>query len=377
MSVLRQWHADATQRVQWSTGVYQGLLDVTPEEIPTLFGDLDASRRRFLAVDANVWRIYGQQITDLLNRFGVEYSDPCIIQGGESAKTRDTARQVYKELEKFGVARFGEAPIAIGGGVLHDLFGMVAGEYRRGLTWEFIGTTVTAAIDAMFALKCAVNDEWKNRSGLYHPARYSWTDPRFFETLPLSDIRAGFAEVIKVAVAGDQVLFDLLEDNGPRVVGERFQGADEAAAEILARAIAWMMCELESNPWERNPARASYLGHNISPGIEPRLPHGRAVALDIAWTTMIAWRRDLVDLATRDRILQVIRSAGLEVWHPVMEESQRLIAALEDTALHRGGEQLVPTPIGIGSVTYLNDITTAELLGAVEDQHGVWLADAS
>ncbi|WP_025619702.1 3-dehydroquinate synthase family protein [Salinispora cortesiana] len=365
-----KWEAQVTRPVRWSTALYDGLLELTPRSEPTLFGDLDRSRRRFVTIDESVWRLYQKEITGLLDRYRLEWNNPpCLLPGGEDAKTRDEADRIYDEMDAFGVPRFGEPPIAIGGGVLHDVFGLVAGEHRRGVSWDFIGTTLVAAIDSMFALKCGVNTGWKNRAGLYHPARSSMTDARFFRTLQEHAIRDGFAEIIKVAVAGDAALFRILEEHGPRVAEERFRATDDASEEILSRSISWMMRELKRNPFEHETARASYLGHNISPGIEPIETHGHAVALDIAWTSMIAWRRGLIGRFVRDRILRLIRSLGLDVWHPAMADTQRLAAALSDTARHRGGQQRIPTPTRVGRVTYLGDVTTDELRRAVEDQH--------
>lgn len=370
MSRLWKWEAQVARPMSWSTALYDGLLELKPRSEPTLFGDLDRSRRRFVTVDESVWRRYQKEITGLLDRYRLEWNNPpCLLPGGEDAKTRDDANRIYDEMDAFGVSRFGEPPIAIGGGVLHDVFGLVAGEYRRGVSWNFIGTTLVAAIDSMFALKCGVSEGWKNRAGLYHPARSSMTDARFFATLEPHRIRDGFGEIIKVAVAGEPALFRLLEEHGPRVAEERFQAADDASEEILSRSIAWMMRELKRNPFEHETARASYLGHNISPGIEPIVTHGHAVALDIAWTSMIAWRRGLIGRFVRDRILRLIRSLGLDVWHPAMADTQRLVAALSDTARHRGGQQRIPTPTRVGRVTYLGDVTTDELRRAVEDQH--------
>lgn len=370
-----KWEAQVSRPVEWRTALYDGLLELTPRSDPELFGDLSHSRRRFVAVDESAWGVYQKEITSLLDRYRLEWNNPpSLLPGGEDAKTRESANRISDEMNAFGVARFDEPPIAIGGGVLHDVFGMVAGEYRRGVSWDFIGTTLVAAIDSMFALKCGVSAGWKNRAGLYHPARLSMTDARFFQTLPPHQIRDGFAEIIKIAVAGDCALFRLLEEDGPRVAEERFRSYDGPSEEILHRSISWMLRELKRNPFERETARASYLGHNISPGLEPTVTHGHAVALDIAWTGMIAWRRGLIGRFVRDRILRLIRSFGLDVWHPAMADTDRLVAALSDAARHRGGQQLIPTPDRVGRVTYLGDVTTDELRRAVEDQHQ-WESD--
>lgn len=372
----RTWTRRAVRRVKWTAGIATGLLDHTPESAPNLFGLAD-SRRRFVVMDENVWRHYGDAITALLSRYGIQYNDPpLLIPGGEHAKTRAAVDQVLSAMDSFGVARFGEPPQGWGGGVLHDILGLAAGEFRRGVAFDFFATTLVCAIDSMFALKCAVNQGWKNRAGLYHPARYSWTDPQFFRTLTDDDIREGTAEIIKWAIAGDRRLFRLLEDHASRVVSEKYQGTDRATAAILCRTIAGMMTELSGNPYELVTARPSYLGHGISPALEPRLKHGQAVALDVLLTTMVAWRRGLISPTQRDRIVALIRGVGLQPWDSALEDTSGLLRALGDTALHRGGRQNITAPVGLvarhvtlplgAKVAYL-ELTQSDLERARDD----------
>lgn len=376
MARVKTWSARATRRVKWTTGVVPGLLDREPGEFPSLFGDLRLSRRRFVVIDEQVWDFYGTRIVGLLGRYGIEHNEPLILPGGEGAKTRESVDRILSEMQRFGVPRFGNTVVGWGGGVLHDTLGVAASEWRRGVEFTFFATTLVAAIDTMFALKCAISGLWKNRSGSYHPASRSWTDPQFFATLSDEDIREGMAEIIKWAVGGDARLFRLIAEHGARVIGEKFQGEDAATAAILNRTIRGMLRELAGNPYEASPRRRSYIGHGISPGFEPAARHGEAVTLDILLTALIAQRRGLISERQTHGIVHVIRSTGLPVWHPVLDDTDRMMEALKDTAQHRGGKQLIPAPVGrwgslvtlpIGTrVAYL-ELSRAEIERARDD----------
>ncbi|MEW5352289.1 2-epi-5-epi-valiolone synthase [Streptomyces sp. 16-176A] len=360
-------HLDLT----WTANIHPGLLDAKPRDYPDLFGPLRTSTRRLPIIDRRVHAIYGKKIRALLARYGIHHPEPLVIPGGEAAKCAATVDRIHRHMETWGVPRFGEPLLIWGGGVAHDVGGYAAATYRRGVPYIVFATTLVCAIDAMFALKVAVNSHYKNRVGSYHPPTAAHADPAFFATLDRGQILDGLGEVFKVAVALDGDLFPLLEQHGARVTAERFQSDDPATLAILHRSIAAMGVELSGNPFEHDPQRASYAGHSLSPAMEPALSHGAAVVLDLLLTTMIAWRRGVVSAPYRDRIVTLARTLGLPRWHPVLERSPlTLFDALTDTARHRGGRQLVPVPYGEpGRVRYLDGIGLTELQRALEDLH--------
>lgn len=375
MATREEAHAitfSARRDLTWSACVQPGLLDLGPDSHPNLFGTLDGSRRRLLVIDDAVYATYGGRILSLLARYGIEHPEPCTIAGGEHSKTSGTVAQIHARMERWGVPRFGEPILIWGGGVMHDVAGYAAATYRRGVPYLCFGTTLVAAIDAMFALKVATNDLYKNRIGTYHPPLSALADPEFFATLTRAQILDGAGEIFKVAVALDGDLFPLLEKHGARAIAEKFQGQDGPTLHILEGTLAAMAAELSGNPYELNPQRASYAGHNISQVMEPELTHGAAVALDLVITTMISWRRGHIDEHYRDRIVSLARSLGLPLWHKVLERPSELGRALVDTARHRGGHQLVPAPSGQpGTVRYLDGITLPELQRALSDLHAI------
>jgi len=87
----------------------------------------------------------------------------------------------------------------------------------------------------------------------------------------------------------------------------------------------------------------------------------------MALTTLIAHRRGLITTHGRDRILRVMIALGLPTWDRLMT-ADLITAALHDTILLRDGQQRLPLPIGIGGVTFVNDVTDEELADAVNAQ---------
>jgi 3-dehydroquinate synthase len=140
---------------------------------------------------------------------------------------------------------------------------------------------------------------------------------------------------------------------------------------VLHAATQGMLEELQPNLWEAKLERCVDYGHTFSPTVEMRaLParlHGEAVCVDMALTTILAYRRGLLTADQRDRVFAVMATLELPTWNSLLD-AETLALALQDTVRHRDGRQRLPIPMGIGSVTFVNDVTPEELEIAVAIQ---------
>jgi 2-epi-5-epi-valiolone synthase len=334
--------------------------------------DFGGQRRRFVVVDSNVDLLHGDTVRAYFEHHDVDYA-MVVVQANETVKDFDTAARIAEELDTFGIARRKEPVIVIGGGVLMDIVGLVASLYRRGTPFLRVPTTLIGLVDAGIGAKTGVNfNGHKNRLGTYAPADLTLLDRSFLSTMGRRHIGNGLAEILKIALIKDIALFELLEEYGPVLLHEKFQGltqaGDEAAVAVLHAATHDMLEELQPNLWEAELERCVDYGHTFSPTLEmralPALLHGEAVCVDMALTTVIAFRRGLLNRDERDRVLAVMSALELPSWHPLLG-FELVTAALEDTVRHRDGQQRLPLPVGIGEVTFVNDITEEELEAGV------------
>merc|ERR1712056_14700 len=112
-------------------------------------------------------------------------------------------------------------------------------------------------------------------------------------------------------------LFKLLNDNGPRLIKDRFRAldaSDKVPARVLRLSIETMLEELAPNLWEHSLDRLVDYGHAIGQNLEMKslgtkdeLMHGEAVAVDMAFMSVLANVLGLVTDAQRDRILNLLR----------------------------------------------------------------------
>merc|ERR1712056_1785 len=164
-------------------------------------------------------------------------------------------------------------------------------------------------------------------------------------------------------------LFKLLNDNGPRLIKDRFRSlnaSDKVPARVLRLSIETMLEELAPNLWEDSLDRLVDSGHAIgqnlemkSLGTEHELMHGEAVAVDQAFMTVLSNVLGLINDADRDRILNMLRNCQVPVWSPLFDRGwlHSVIGGREKFSM---GQRL-PLPVGIGKARIINDISTEEL----------------
>ncbi|HKA23414.1 MAG TPA: 3-dehydroquinate synthase [Candidatus Eisenbacteria bacterium] len=203
-----------------------------------------------------------------------------VTPAGEPAKTLESARRLYEQLADLRVDR-STGVIALGGGVVGDLAGFVAATYLRGLPLIHVPTTTLAQADAAIGGKTAVDlPAGKNLVGAFHAPRLVLADTDTLATLPERHLRAGLAEVAKVAFTIEPALLRGLEG---RFDLER---ALVAAARAKARIVS-------ADEKERGRRMVLNYGHTVGHALEAlggykRWLHGEAVAHGIQAAARIA-----------------------------------------------------------------------------------------
>jgi len=360
-----------TGNTRWRV-TYQRPIDYEIVNVPGLFelGNpallMEGGRRRFVVLDSNVARFYGDRIRTYFDHHRID-AKIVTFPGGEEHKTVDSYLGILYELDSFPIHRRDEPIIAIGGGVLTDVVSFIASTYRRSVPHIKVPTTLMGYIDASVGIKTGINfNGHKNRLGSFEPPLRVFLERAFLRTLPRRHILNGVCEIIKLAVIKDAGLFAILERDGAASVAANFQ--DDPGGEILDRAIGGMIEELKPNLYEENLSRKVDFGHTFSYGLETRheahLLHGEAVLLDILASTMLALGRGLLSEHEAERVFGLVHHLGIHLDTSVLDPRLMWENLLERVE-HRNGHQRVPMPDGIGNCIFLNDITRQEINAAL------------
>ena len=202
------------------------------------------------------------------------------IPDGDENKTLKTVTQVWDEMERLGVTRH-SLVINLGGGMVTDVGGFAASTFKRGVRFVNVPTTLLGAVDAAVGGKTGVNyGGLKNEIGAFSPASDVIISTRFFDTLPMQEMKSGFAEVLKHAMLSDRNEFMRLLDHDFAAPIEH-----EDLLERLRRSVQVKVDIIARDPHEQEERKALNLGHTIGHAMESlatqrgkSVPHGYAVA---------------------------------------------------------------------------------------------------
>lgn len=236
---------------------------------------------------------------------------------GEAHKTRATKEALEDQLLEAGFDR-GACIVAVGGGIALDVAGFVAGTYLRGIAHVNIATTLLAQVDAAIGGKTAVNTpRGKNLVGAFHQPRAVLLHHGALATLPVGELRNGWAEAIKHAVIADAALFAELERFAAQLGDAAPATALIPSEEILLRCVAIKSEVVTADEREAGYRQVLNFGHTIAHAIEAAsdhaVAHGEAVALGMLVETRAAESLCGLDGALGQRLATLLASLGLPV----------------------------------------------------------------
>ena len=205
--------------------------------------------------------------------------------------------------------------ILLGGGVVGDLGGVVAGLYRRGIPYLQVPTTLLAQVDSSIGGKTAVDlPQGKNLVGLFYQPRLVFIDLKFLRTLPDRQFRSGLAEVAKCGVIRDPALFSFLE----RTSVSHLRQAEAELGWLISRAVRVKASVVEQDERETRGIRTILnFGHTFGHALEAAthysgvVTHGEAVAVGMRVAAQIARRMKLLRNSDADRIGRLLDRLGL------------------------------------------------------------------
>lgn len=168
--------------------------------------------RKFAVItDSIVKDLYANQILTLLQESGYT-AELFVMEAGEKSKTRKTKEQIEDAMLEKGFRR-DCCIIAVGGGVVTDLAGFVAGTFGRGVPFINYATTLLAAADASVGGKTAVDTPLAtNLIGLFNQPQKVYIDIATWKTLPSRQLSSGMAETIKHACMASRDFFNYINE---------------------------------------------------------------------------------------------------------------------------------------------------------------------
>jgi 3-dehydroquinate synthase len=269
------------------------------------------TKRVFVVTDENVAGFHGGSLNDALVDAGLEIA-AFVLPPGEETKSFLGLESLCGALLEKGINRK-DLVIAFGGGVIGDLTGLAAGLVKRGVDFVQMPTTLLAQVDSSVGGKTAIDTaEGKNLVGLIHQPRLVLADTDVLATLPEREIRAGYAEIVKIGLIQDENFFQWCE----ALVGDVLKLEPLALTHAIATAVAAKARIVEADETEQGARALLNLGHTFAHALEAHggysnaLIHGEAVAAGMALAFAHAAQLGLVSEADSTRVREHLTRAG-------------------------------------------------------------------
>lgn len=273
--------------------------------------------RLFFVTETTVEGLYADKVKAALKRGGME-SRWFTVAPGEGSKSFATFEKLLNDILNTGIERT-DFIVALGGGVVGDLAGFTAASLLRGIGFIQIPTTLLSQVDSSVGGKTGINAAaGKNLIGAFHQPKAVFIDPNVLSTLPLRELQAGYAEIVKYGLIDDHHLFSWLEKTGASILGiadsnlqlEHQIQAINFSCSAKARVVA--EDELESGK------RALLnLGHTFGHALEAEcgydgtLLHGEGVGIGMVMALDLSERMDIAKTGQAKRLADHLKSLGM------------------------------------------------------------------
>ena len=328
--------------------------------------------RAAIVTDTNVAAHHAEALARSLAEAGIA-STTIAIAPGERSKGFETLQQVVDGVLAARLER-GDVVIALGGGVVGDLAGFVAGIVRRGMKFVQVPTSLLAQVDSSVGGKTGINTaHGKNLVGVFQQPALVFADTDTLDTLPEREFRAGYAEVAKYGLIDRPDFFGWLEDNWQAV----FRGG-EARVHAIAESCRAKAEVVARDEFETGDRALLNLGHTFGHALESataydgaRLVHGEGVAIGMALAYRFSSRLNLASPDDAARVEAHLRAVGLPVRigdiPGEMPDAEGLLAYIaQDKKVSRGALTFILTR-GIGQSFVARDVPASQVLSFLEE----------
>lgn len=265
---------------------------------------VQAEKKRFILVDSNTHlHCLPALQTACSNLRDVEVLE---IEAGEDAKDFEVAASLWQAMIELGADR-NSCLICLGGGVVTDLGGFVASTFKRGIPFIHIPTTLLAMVDAAIGGKTGINvGLYKNQAGTFAQPQAVVIDPRWLSTLPYTELRSGYAEMLKHAL--------IVHDNLLRKFLDLVSLEITDLLPFIKQSQTTKLHIVAQDPTEKGTRKLLNFGHTAGHAIESwarnhqqPLLHGEAIAIGMRIALLLSEIHCGFDTALRLKIDAHIR----------------------------------------------------------------------
>jgi 3-dehydroquinate synthase len=286
------------------------------------------------------------------------------MQAGEENKHIQSCVSLWNSMSEMGADRK-SLLINIGGGVVTDLGGFVACTFKRGIDFINIPTSLLAMVDASVGGKTGIDlGALKNQVGIIKEPRMVLVDTDFLDTLPDSEYRSGYAEMLKHGLIQEPAYFEALRGylNKTEILPHIHHSVG-VKAKVVSEDID-----------EQGVRKILNFGHTLGHAVEShflvasdktRLLHGEAIAIGMILEAFLSVNAVGLSLESADKIKRVFQAIYPKV-HFDKDTVLEVIKMLMHDKKNENGNVLFVLLKAIGEPVWNQSVSEKHILEAFD-----------
>jgi 3-dehydroquinate synthase len=329
-------------------------------------------QRVAIVTDENVADLHLNTLIEGLEGAGIS-TVSLTLPAGESTKSWPHFERTVEWLLSEKIERR-DVVIALGGGVIGDLVGFAAAVLRRGIRFVQMPTSLLAQVDSSVGGKTGINaPHGKNLIGAFHQPSMVLADIDVLDTLTPRDFLAGYGEVVKYGLLGNEAFFEWLEEHGPALAN----GDKEARAEAVRISCQMKADIVEHDETEQGDRALLNLGHTFchaleaATGYSDRLLHGEGVAIGCALAFDLSARMGLCAQEAPSRVAQHLSAMGMKSQlsdiDGALPSAEALVDLMAQDKKVVDGQLRFILARGIGQAFVTSDVDRADVVTLLND----------
>ncbi|REA60334.1 3-dehydroquinate synthase [Dyadobacter luteus] len=286
------------------------------------------------------------------------------VASGEKFKLLSTCETIWDAMTREELDRHALV-VNIGGGVIGDMGGFCAAVYKRGIDFIQIPTTLLSQVDASVGGKLGVDFQGlKNHLGVFNIPKTVLIDPVFLNTLPVREIRSGFAEIVKHCLIADGAKWKEIST---------IDFEDQNWMDLISHSVKIKQGVVDQDPTEKGLRKILNFGHTLGHAVEThflakapaqRLFHGEAIAVGMIMESYLSFKRGMIDTETLSNIEEFIFATYGKV-KIMPEEVDAIVSLTRQDKKNRGSEIRFSLLTGAGSCAYDIVVSLSEMRKAI------------
>ena len=276
-----------------------------------LKSELRTDSKKFIIVDSKVSKKINKIIKNKNNVFLIT------VKGSEKLKSINSYWKIISKLLQKKIDR-SSTIISIGGGTVGDLCGFISNTILRGVKFSLIPTTLLSQVDSSIGGKNGINSKYgKNLIGTFYQPDIVIIDPTILRSLPLKQLRSGYAEIVKHALINDKNFYIWLKKNLKNILLLKKNPLCYAILKSIKIKEKYVTSD-EKEKLVNSSSRAMLnFGHTFGHALESinkyrsNLTHGEAISIGMILAAKISYRMKNIRRSELDDIIYHFKQAGL------------------------------------------------------------------